>query len=200
MHFRSMDRPPYLIGEIIAFSESDAAAAESVPQPFRRMEMFSYVEERTESSALDLTYHLAPWDEPIFQAIRPPFPRSMYEWRKKRPAFEAFRAWCNRNRIKLVSCRLPQDQLAECGFLEAQGFRFIELNYRPVLAGLGGFSDDPEISVCHAVPEDAEKSPDLQRGYLHRATSCRSAGRPGDRQSSLWRLGRNAFRHPDSAC
>lgn len=28
--------------------------------------MFSYLEERTESPVLDLSYHLSPWDEPIF--------------------------------------------------------------------------------------------------------------------------------------
>jgi undecaprenyl-phosphate 4-deoxy-4-formamido-L-arabinose transferase len=30
MHFRSMDRPPYLVGELVALSESDAIVAESV--------------------------------------------------------------------------------------------------------------------------------------------------------------------------
>ncbi|HEY1648154.1 MAG TPA: glycosyltransferase family 2 protein [Terracidiphilus sp.] len=33
MHFRSMDRPPYLIGEEAALSESDAMVAESVSRP-----------------------------------------------------------------------------------------------------------------------------------------------------------------------
>ena len=31
MHFRSMDRPPYLVGETAALSESDATVAEFVP-------------------------------------------------------------------------------------------------------------------------------------------------------------------------
>jgi hypothetical protein len=29
--------------------------------------MFNYAEQSFESPALDLTYHLAPWDEPFFQ-------------------------------------------------------------------------------------------------------------------------------------
>jgi glycosyltransferase involved in cell wall biosynthesis len=33
MHFRSMGRPTYVIGEKVAFSESDRAAGQSVPQP-----------------------------------------------------------------------------------------------------------------------------------------------------------------------
>ena len=35
MHFRSMDRPPYLVGEIVASSESNATIAESVPVPIQ---------------------------------------------------------------------------------------------------------------------------------------------------------------------
>lgn len=36
MHFRSMDRPPYLIGEIAALSESDAIVTESVSHPIQK--------------------------------------------------------------------------------------------------------------------------------------------------------------------
>lgn len=35
MHFRSMDRPPYLIGETVASFESDATIVESVPDPIQ---------------------------------------------------------------------------------------------------------------------------------------------------------------------
>jgi undecaprenyl-phosphate 4-deoxy-4-formamido-L-arabinose transferase len=35
MHFRSMDRPPYVIGEIAALSESDKIVAESVSRPIQ---------------------------------------------------------------------------------------------------------------------------------------------------------------------
>jgi len=35
MHFRSMDRPPYLVGETAALSESDAVVAESVSHPIQ---------------------------------------------------------------------------------------------------------------------------------------------------------------------
>lgn len=118
--------------------------------------MFSYVEERSESPGLALCYHLAPWDEPVFHGNTAVIASiHLRAEEEAAAAFEAFREWCYRNRIKLVCCRLPQDRLAECGFLEKQGFRFIELNYRPVLTGLGNFSDDPEITVCSALPEDA---------------------------------------------
>ena len=35
MHFRSMDRPPYLIGEIAAWSQSDKIVTASVSRPIR---------------------------------------------------------------------------------------------------------------------------------------------------------------------
>lgn len=33
--------------------------------------MFSYLEERTTDSALELRHHLAPWDEPAFHGATP---------------------------------------------------------------------------------------------------------------------------------
>jgi hypothetical protein len=35
MHFRSMDRPPYVIGEIAALSESDKIVTDSVSRPIQ---------------------------------------------------------------------------------------------------------------------------------------------------------------------
>jgi GNAT superfamily N-acetyltransferase len=163
------------------------------------MELFSYIEERTETSALDLTYHLAPWDKPIFEGntavISSIHVRTEGE---AAPAFEAFRDWCFKNRIKLVICRLPQDRLLECGFLEKQGFRFIELNYRPVLAGLGGFSEDPEITVCAALPEDAKEisgfaAQVFKTGRLH--VDPLVGAEIGNRRYGAW--AENAFHHPD---
>jgi hypothetical protein len=122
------------------------------------MELFRYIEERTESPALDLSYHLAPWDLPVFHGNTAVIASIHVRMEQEAAAaFGAFREWCYRNGTKLVCCRLAQDQLTECGFLEKQDFRFIELNYRPVLAGLGGFSQDPEITVCSALPEDAKE-------------------------------------------
>ena len=123
----------------------------------------------------------------------------MCAWREKRHlAFEVFRDWCFQHRTKLVSCRLPQDQLAECGFLEKQGFRFIELNFRPVLAGLGGFSEDAEITICSALPEDAEEisgfaAQIFATGRLH--VDPLVGPEIGNRRYGAWAA--NAFHHPD---
>jgi hypothetical protein len=163
------------------------------------MELFSYVEERTDNSALEITYHLAPWDEPAFQGNTATITSFHVRMEKEAAAsFEVFRDWCYRHRTKLVSCRLTQDQLAECGFLEKQGFRFIELNYRPVLAGLGGFSEDPEITVCSALPEDAKEisgfaAQIFTTGRLH--VDPLVGSEIGNRRYGLWAA--NAFHHTD---
>ncbi len=159
---------------------------------------FSFQEERFESPALELRYHLAPWDEPVFQgrtaAISGISVRSMAG---AGAAFDAFRDWCERNHVLLVSCRLPQDQLLECGFLESQGFRFIELNYRPTRLGLDGFVADREIAVRMAGPSDlAEISGFAGRifdsGRLHLDPQVGPG--LGNRRYAAWAA--NAFHHP----
>jgi GNAT superfamily N-acetyltransferase len=162
------------------------------------MELFDYVEVRTESPALDLSYHLAPWDKPIFggntAVIASIHVRAEAE---AEPAFQTFRNWCLHNRTKLVSCRLPQEQLAECGFLEKHDFRFIELNYRPTLKGIDGFSPDAEITVSPALPRDAEEISGFAAQIF---TTGRFHVDPlvgpeiGNRRYGVWAA--NAFRHP----
>ena len=161
--------------------------------------MFDYVEVRTESSALDMTYHLAPWDEPIFGGNTAVI-ASIHVRMETEAAteFEVFREWCLQNRTKLVSCRLPQEQLVECGFLEKQGFRFIELNYRPILTGLDGFSEDAEIIVTSALPEDAKEisgfaAQIFTTGRLHADPLV--GPEIGNRRYGVWAA--NAFHHPD---
>jgi RimJ/RimL family protein N-acetyltransferase len=161
--------------------------------------MFDYVEERSESPALDMAYHLTPWDEPAFRGNTASV--SFIRLRNETEAagvFGAFRDWCVRNAVKLVACRLAQGQLPECGFLEAQGFRFIELNYRPSVEGLGSFSTDLEITVCPAAASDEAEISDFagrifQTGRLH--VDPMIGSEIGNRRYALWAS--NAFRRPD---
>ncbi len=160
--------------------------------------MFGFVEERSSSAALDLTYHLAPWDRPVFSGNTAVI--SAIKVRPKvdpGPAFESFRNWCRAHDVRLVSCRLPQDHLAECGFLEAQGFRFIELNYRPTLVGLERFSDEQAISVRPALPSDAAEITDFagrifDTGRLH--VDPQVGADIGNRRYAAWAA--NAFENP----
>ncbi|MGA8743079.1 MAG: GNAT family N-acetyltransferase [Terracidiphilus sp.] len=146
-----------------------------------------------------MTYHLAPWDEPIFGGNTAVI-ASIHVRMETEAAteFEVFREWCLQNRTKLVSCRLPQEQLVECGFLEKHGFRFIELNYRPILTGLDGFSEDAEIIVTPALPGDAKEisgfaAQIFTAGRLHADPLV--GPEIGNRRYGIWAA--NAFHHPD---
>ena len=160
--------------------------------------VFEFTEERTESDALDLVYHLTPWDEPAVAGATAAI--SHIELKAEADAVDAFfqfRDWCAVHEVKLVSCRLPHHRLRETGFLEAQGFRFIELNYRPWVPDLGRFSADEEIEVCTAAPSDEEEicalaARALWTGRLHADPMV--GPEIGARRYALWAA--NAFRHP----
>jgi GNAT superfamily N-acetyltransferase len=160
--------------------------------------LFSFIELQSSSPALDLSYYLAPWDRPFFPGNTATI--SSIQVRAEADAagaFEVFRDWCARNSVVLVSCRLTQDQLSECGFLEAQGFRFIELNYRPTVRGLGGFTADPAISVQPAALSDAAEISSFaaqifDTGRLH--VDPKVGPEIGNRRYAAWAS--NAFRHP----
>jgi hypothetical protein len=160
--------------------------------------MFSYVEERFESPELDLSYHLAPWDQPIFQTNTATISSIRVGLEDSAPrAFRVFQDWCIQNDVKLVSCRLPQDRLTECAFLERQGFRFIELNYRPTIVGLGDFYADAEICVRPAIPSDATDvcaiaAQVFKAGRLH--VDPQIGPELGNRRYAVWAA--NAFQHP----
>ena len=121
--------------------------------------MFDVHEQSVESPALALRFHLNPWDELAVGA--PVAAISGIEVRdvdRARDDFRKFRDWCSASGVVLVSCRLFHDRLLECAFLESQGFRFIELNYRPELSGLQlqdqGAAD--EFVVETATPADSD--------------------------------------------
>jgi RimJ/RimL family protein N-acetyltransferase len=119
--------------------------------------MFESTEISSRTAGLDLRYQLAPWDEETLGGKS----AVISSIRLLNPAmaggdFATFQRWCLEQRVRLVTCRLPHDGLAECGFLESMGFRFIELNYRPEKTGLQStsFAVDGNVQVGVAQPED----------------------------------------------
>jgi ribosomal protein S18 acetylase RimI-like enzyme len=160
--------------------------------------LFSYVEERRESPALDMTWHLAPWDREVFGGDTAAI-ESIYikDEIGAAAAFKPFQDWCRDDRIRLVSCRLPHEQIVECGFLEGQGFRFIEIIYRPSLKGLGSFVEDPEIIVSIAAQSDLPEICSIagqiyETGRLH--LDPQVGPEIGNRRYALWAA--RAFDHP----
>jgi ribosomal protein S18 acetylase RimI-like enzyme len=114
--------------------------------------------------------------------------------------FGQFQTWCADNDIRLVTCRLPQEKLPECGFLESHGFRFIELNYRPTRSGLDNFAPDQAITIRPASPGDAAEitaiaSDVFATGRWHMDPHI--GAEIGDRRYAAW--AGNAFRNPDQS-
>ena len=160
--------------------------------------MFEFVEERIESPALDLVYHPTPWDEPATGFATAAISHiDLCADGEAADAFRPFRTWCALHQVKLISCRLPHHRLRETGFLERQGFRFIELIYRPWARDLGRFSADEEVEVCPAALSNEEDIRTLAAripwtGRLHADPMV--GPEIGDRRYVLWAA--NAFRHP----
>lgn len=71
------------------------------------------------------------------------------------PLLRELDAWCDDHRIRLMSCRLDHLRLTESMTLEAHGFRFVEMVYRPRLEGLDQVAEPEQpIAIREAGPED----------------------------------------------
>jgi L-amino acid N-acyltransferase YncA len=160
--------------------------------------LFSFVKRHIDEPTLALDYYLTPWDRPFFPGntatissiiVRNPDGAAR--------AFADFRTWCADNDVRLVSCRLAQNRLVECGFLESQGFRFIELNYRPRLSGLRGFVGDPAITVVSGTEADKEEIAEIASGIFATGRlhfDPQVGAEIGNRRYAAWAA--NAFDNP----
>jgi ribosomal protein S18 acetylase RimI-like enzyme len=112
-------------------------------------------------------------------------------------AWTRFTAWRDEHAVPLVVCRLPHTALTACGFLEAQGFRFIELNVRPYHDNLAAFAADPDIAISPATDAEAPAliamaAETFDVGRLHADPAI---GREtGNRRYAAWLA--NAFGNP----
>jgi RimJ/RimL family protein N-acetyltransferase len=72
--------------------------------------------------------------------------------------FSQFREWLDCEFVQLVSCRLLHNQLRESMFLEASGFRFIEMILHPICEGLDRFGSpsNSELRIESAGSADLE--------------------------------------------
>ena len=162
--------------------------------------MFEVIEREIDTSALRIRYHLAPWDAATVGA--PVAVISSIEVLDQVAAtaeFSAFQEWYRHNGVALVSCRLPHERLIECGFLESQGFRFIELNYRPEHGGLAqmNLDDSAQYAVERASGADEDSIAEMA-GQIFEASRFHHDpmidSRIGDLRYRLWV--HNAFRNP----
>jgi len=160
---------------------------------------FEYQTESIRTSALQLDYHLVPWDT---QTVGVPVAQiaalTVTDAKQAARDYQVFADWCTRQRIELCSCRLPAERLHDSMFLEEQGFRFIELNYTPWLTGLQGrqFADDG-VRLESARDQDRELLADmaarvLRQGRFHQDPRIDPA--LGERRYRQWMI--NAFARP----
>lgn len=107
---------------------------------------FDYTPERLVTDALEATYFLVPWDTEIFG-----FPvaqisdfRILHAGAAEND-FGRFTSWAKQFGVTFVSTRVEHHQVTESLFLQARGFRFIELLYRP------------QINLEHMEPEPIQQ-------------------------------------------
>lgn len=165
--------------------------------------MFEAIEQEIDTPALRLRYHLAPWDAATVGA--PVAAISSIEVRDQAAAaadFPVFQEWYRRSGVVLVSCRLPHERLVECGFLESQGFRFIELNYRPECDDLEQIKldDSVQYAVEHASRADEDAIAGMARQVFEASRFHHDPmidSRIGHLRYERWV--RNAFRNPQQS-
>jgi len=163
------------------------------------MTNFTYKLESIQTDALALDYFLVPWDTEILS--QPVAEIRRMEIREPEAAgrdYRAFSRWCEKKAVTLCSCRIAHERLFESMFLEAQGFRFIELNYSPRLNKLQEFElEDDVIQIQLASHQDRELLAEMagnvfQHGRFHQ--DPRLGTTLGNYRYRTWLL--NAFEQP----
>lgn len=111
-----------------------------------------------ETPSLKATLREVPWDSAVFG-----FPVALIEdvrgmrGELAESDFQGIREWLDANAVRLVTCRLPHDQLTVSFFLEQLGFRFVEMVLHPFIERLGEQRlDDQGLRVSTAVSADLE--------------------------------------------
>lgn len=160
---------------------------------------FEYELRTIRTAALSLDYYLVPWDTTILGVpVAQIADVRVLEPRQAAADFTPFLDWCADQRIALCACRVPSDRIADSMFLEAHGFRFIELNYQPRTSGLETATFAPDlIQVRNADAKDREPLAKLagevfRHGRFHQDPLIEPA--LGDRRYSIWLD--NAFEQP----
>jgi ribosomal protein S18 acetylase RimI-like enzyme len=163
---------------------------------------FDFTLESVRTPALELDYHLVPWDSEIFGTAVAQISRiEVKEAKQATLDYQQFVAWRAAHGIQLCASRVPQDSLNASMFLQADGFRFIELNYLPRLADLQTRTfNNVGIEIAPAVESDREALADmaalvLRHGRFHQ--DPRIDPSLGDKRYRVWMI--NAFSRPQQS-
>jgi ribosomal protein S18 acetylase RimI-like enzyme len=112
---------------------------------------------RLQRAGAILDCSMVPWDSEIFGFAVAQISRlELDDGARSDALLDDFAAWCATRDVRLVSCRLDHLQLRESMALEAIGFRFIEMVYRPRFDAFAGVATPRhDIRVNEATPADA---------------------------------------------
>lgn len=113
---------------------------------------------RIETDALSLSACLVPWDSESFGVPVAQIDRiEVRDLRRAEVEANALHEWLAEHDVKLSSCRIDHGRLHESFFLEAIGFRFVEMVYsmRKVISPeTAAISTFPGLRWQTALPED----------------------------------------------
>jgi RimJ/RimL family protein N-acetyltransferase len=89
------------------------------------------------SASLRLRAQSVPWDREVFGfAVAEIRDLQVIDSQRALRDYADFQDWLDVGQVRIVSSRLPHDQLRESMFLEANGFRFVEMVLHPTLQNL----------------------------------------------------------------
>jgi len=112
--------------------------------------------------------------------------------------FLSFEAWRDRHAVRLVYCRLDHTRLQESMFLEARGFRFVELVYRPRFEAVQSLAfADQGLQIRPAAERDLPEIEAIAQSAFSTgryALDWRLDPTLGQRRYSAW--ARSACAHP----
>lgn len=160
---------------------------------------FEYQVESIRTPALSMDYHLVPWDTDIFgKPVAQISQLRITDAVRAHGDYQPFVHWCAQHAIELCACRVSAGDMVESMFLEDQGFRFIELNYLPMLTQLQERSfPTGDIQVTPAEQRDRDALADmatatLRQGRFHQDPRIDPA--LGSKRYRVWMT--NAFSRP----
>lgn len=151
-----------------------------------------------ETSFLRLSAREAPWDSAIYgMPVVQIEDIEVRDQERARIDYTRYEAWIDAEQIGIVSCRLAHDRLRESMFLEAQGFRFVEMVLHPRLNPLQNrqFPKD-DLLIARALESDLSALQDIAErafGFERYHIDPRLWPRMGDQRYGRWV--RNSLHH-----
>lgn len=154
---------------------------------------------RLSRPGLELHARLAPWDsEPFGFPVGEITHIEVLAQESAALEINTFWEWASRKDLGIISCRLPEHCLSQTMFLEAQGFRFIEMVLRPRFENPGAWpaperllmvqpASEADVPVMQAIVANAFSH---ERYHVDPRLNHQLA----DRRYCRWV--ENSFRHP----